>query len=238
MDDRYNGVRIPGEAEYTIRIHSGIDVTTKTFADEITRLTDATYVFVSLGSDERNIRTAVDLRMTFERMRIRPVVQTIVFDPGEKAALQGVTNYRGQTYDIEFLGDLTTSYSEAVIMNSELEADALRRHLRWGREEEFWQYEYNYNSSVASALHLKARIACGVPGAEKREEELTDEQRKTIEMLEHRRWNAYMRSEGYVYSGSQEKSSRNDLAKMHHDLVDYSSLSEEDKRKDSRVGTV
>ena len=238
MDDRYNGVRIPGEAEYTIRIHSGIDVTTKTFADEITRLTDATYVFVSLGSDERNIRTAVDLRMTFERMRIQPVVQTIVFNPGEKAALQGVTNYRGQTYDIEFLGDLTTSYSEAVIMNSELEADALRRHLRWGREEEFWQYEYNYNSSVASALHLKARIACGVPGAEKREEELTDEQRKTIEMLEHRRWNAYMRSEGYVYSGSQEKSSRNDPAKMHHDLVDYSSLSEEDKRKDSRVGTV
>ena len=46
-----------------------------------------------------------------------------------------------------------------------------------------------------------------------------------------------MRAEGYVYSGSKEKSSRNDLAKMHHDLVDYASLTEEEKRKDSRVGT-
>ena len=45
-----------------------------------------------------------------------------------------------------------------------------------------------------------------------------------------------MRSEGYVYSGSHDRSSRNDLAKMHHDLVDYVSLTEEEKRKDSRVG--
>ena len=58
-----------------------------------------------------------------------------------------------------------------------------------------------------------------------------------IEALEHRRWTTYMRSEGYVYSGSPEKSSRNDLAKMHHDLVDFESLLEEEKRKDSSLGT-
>ena len=58
-----------------------------------------------------------------------------------------------------------------------------------------------------------------------------------IESLEHCRWNAYMRAEGYVYSGSPEKSSRNDLGKMHHDLVNYEALTEEEKRKDFRVGT-
>ena len=237
MSEKYNGVMIPEEAEYTIRIHSGIDVTTKSFADEIAKLTDATYVFISLGSDEMNIRTAVDLRMLFERMKIKPVIQAVVYSTDEKIALNGITNYRGQAYDIEFIGDTNTSYSEAVIMNSELESDALGRHLKWGKEEEFWQYEYNYNSSVASAIHMKARIACGIPGATKREDDLTEDERKTIETLEHRRWNAYMRSEGYIYSGSPEKSSRNDLAKMHHDLVDYSSLTEEEKRKDSRVGT-
>ena len=84
---------------------------------------------------------------------------------------------------------------------------------------------------------MAARIACKIPGADKPEEELTGEERERIELLEHRRWNAYMRAEGYVYSGSPEKSSRNDLAKMHHDLVDYSALTEEEKRKDSRVGT-
>jgi len=46
-----------------------------------------------------------------------------------------------------------------------------------------------------------------------------------------------MRAEGYVFSGSSDKSSRNDLGKMHHDLVDFASLTEEEKRKDSRVGT-
>ncbi|MBR4905384.1 MAG: hypothetical protein IKZ44_00855 [Clostridia bacterium] len=236
MAKAYNGVAIPGEAEYTIRIHSGVDVGTQSFADEIGRRTGTTFAFVSLGSDEMNIKTAVELRMLFERMRIRPVIQAIVFRSEERKALSDVTNYCGQPYGIEFVGDLETSYSEAVILNSELEAAALRRHMKWGKEEEFWQYEYNYNSSVAAALHLRARVACGIPGADKREEELSTEERTTIERLEHRRWNAYMRSEGYVYSGSPDKNSCNDLAKMHHDLVDYASLTDEEKRKDSRVG--
>ena len=84
---------------------------------------------------------------------------------------------------------------------------------------------------------MKARIKCGIPGAEKKEEELTEEERNRIETLEHRRWNAYTRADGYVYSGSNDKSSRNDLGKMHNSLVDFSSLSDEDKRKDSKVGT-
>ena len=236
MAEAYNGVVIPGEAEYTIRIHSGIGAGTQSFADEIGKRTGTTFAFVSLGSDEMNIKTAVELRMLFERMHIRPVIQSIVFSSEERAALSGVTNYRGQAYGIEFVGDLETSFSEAVILNSELETAALCRHRKWGNEEEFWQYEYNYSSSVASALHLRARVACGIPGADKREEELSEKERTVIERLEHRRWNAYMRSEGYVYSGSPEKSSRNDLAKMHHDLVDYASLNDEEKRKDSRVG--
>ena len=237
MSADYNGVRIPEEAEYTIRIHSGIDVTTKTFVDRIAELKDTTYAFISLGADEANIRTAVDLRMQFERMKIVPTIQAVVRNSDAKKALTGITNYRGQPYNIDFIGDTADSYSENVILNSALEADALRRHMKWGDEEEFWQYEYNYNSSVASAIHAKARISQGIPGAKKREEELTDEERKIIETLEHRRWNAYMRAEGYIYSGSPDKSSRNDLAKMHHDLVDFSSLTEEEKRKDSRVGT-
>lgn len=238
MSKDYNGVFVPEEAEYTIRIHSGYDVTTKRFADVVSKLNDATYVFISLGSDEANITTAVEMRVLFERMKIKPVIQTVVCNSEAKKALSGITNHRGQAYDIDFIGDTADSYSENVIMNSALEADALRRHMKWGEEEEFWQYEYNYNSSVASAIHAKARIACGINGATKKEEELTPEETATIQKLEHRRWNAYMRSEGYVYSGCPEKSSRNDLAKMHNDLVNFSLLTEEEKRKDSRVGTV
>lgn len=238
MSDDYNGVDIEGEAQYKITIHPGIDVTSITFANEIAKITDATYVIVALGNDDENINTAVNLRMYFERMKIHPVIQAIVYNSQRKKALKGIKNYRGQEYDIEFIGDVDSSYTEDVIIDSELEEDALKRHLKWGNEEEFWTYEYNYRSSMASAIHMKARIQCKIPGATKSEDELTDEERNIIEVLEHRRWNAYMRAEGYVFSGSKEISSRNELAKMHPNLVGFSSLTDEEKRKDSKVGTI
>lgn len=237
MSPLYNGVAIPEEAQYKITIHPGFDVDTASFAREVGSLRNTTYVLVALGDDDVNINTAVNLRMQFERMGIHPVIQAIVYNSQQKNALQGIRNYRGQAYDIEFIGDLESSYTEEVIIDSELEAEALKRHLKWGKEDEFWTYEYNYRSSIASAIHRRARISCGIPGADKNEEDLSEEERGALEKLEHRRWNVYMRAEGYIFSGSTDKKSRNDLGKMHHDLVDYSSLTEEEKRKDSRVGT-
>lgn len=237
MSADYNGVYVEGEARYRITIHPGMDVDSITFAEEIAKIRDTTYVVVALGNDDVNIGTAVKLRMYFERMKIHPVIYAIVYNSNQKKALEGIKNYRGQAYDIQFIGDVESSYTEAVIIDSELEDDALKIHMKWGQEDEFWTYEYNYRSSMASAIHMKARIACKISGADKKETELSQQERNTIEVLEHRRWNAYMRSEGYVFSGSKDKSSRNDLGKMHHDLVDFSSLSEEEKRKDSKVGT-
>ena len=236
MSDKYNKKKIHGEATYSIDIHSGIDVSTITFADEIYKIKNATYVLVALGNDDINISTAVNLRMYFERMNIHPVIQAIVYNSQQKKSLFGVKNFKKQDYDIEFIGDLEESYIVDAIIYSKLEELALQRHLKWGKEEEFWNYEYNYRSSIASAIHMEARIKCGIPGADKATGELTTEERNIIEVLEHKRWNAYMRAEGYVYSGSTDKSSRNDLAKMHHDLVDFETLSEKDKRKDSNVG--
>lgn len=237
MSSDYNGVDVEGEAQYQITIHPDVDVQTITFADKISKITNASYVFVALGNDDMNINTAVNLRMYFERIKIHPVIQAVVYNSQQRRALEGIANYRGQAYDIEFVGDIESSYTEDVIIDSELEDDALKRHLKWGKEEEFWTYEYNYRSSMASAIHMKARVKCGIPGADKKEADLSDEERTIIETLEHRRWNAYMRAQGYIFSGSTDKSSRNDLAKMHHDLVDYSSLTEEVKRLDSKVGT-
>ena len=109
--------------------------------------------------------------------------------------------------------------------------------MKYGSEEDFWKYEYNYLSSVASAIHMRARIKCGIPGAEKAEDELTNEEKLSLAMLEHRRWNTYMRSIGYIYTGIRNKKSRSDLARMHHDLVDFKNLSEFDNDKDIRVGS-
>ncbi len=232
MSPEYNGVHEEGEAEYSITVHSGINYKTKEFDEIINGIDDATFVFISLGSDVVNIDCASKMRMLFERQGVTPIINTIVYDSEQKDALLNAENFKHQKYNFNFIGGVDTTYSEAVIIDSELEEDALSRHKKYGSEEDFWKYEYNYRSSTASALHMKARILCGIKGADKKEEDLTAEERDIIENLEHKRWNAYMRSEGYVFA---EK--RNDLGKAHHNLVKFGDLSEEDKRKDSKVGT-
>lgn len=225
-------------SEYNIHINAGYDVDTDSFARAVSEIDNTTYVFVALGDDDKNISTAVYLRMCFERIGKKPIIQAIVYNPHQKNALQGITNFKKQEYSIEFIGDLETSYSEDVIVNSALEAEAMKVHESYGSDpEEFWAYEYNYRSSMATAIHNSAKNKCNVRGFNKPDAERSMEERISLEELEHRRWNAYMHSEGYIYSGSNDSSSRNDLAKMHHNITHYEDLSEEDKRKDSRVAS-
>lgn len=228
MDERFNNkFDDPGESQYRISIHQAIDVNSSKFQEEIKKLGNATYVFVSLGNDEINIRTSIMIRRLFEQIDIHPRIQTIIENAESKSALIGIKNYSGQFYDIDYVGAIDEIYSYDNILNSELEREALNRHLCWGKEEDFWKYEYNYRASMASALHKRMKIFCGVPGIDKKPSERTEEEKHILRLLEHRRWNAYMRSEGYVYS---EK--RNNLAKTHNCLVTFDLLSQKDKEKD------
>lgn len=240
MSEKYNGVYVPGESYYKVAVHGGVRVGTSDFAKEISKMTEASFVLISLGNDDLNIETAVGMRMIFERMGIHPEICAVVHNSALSSCLKDLTNYRGQPYNIRFIGDLEDSYSEEVIMRGALETDALEIHCvgYGGDEADFFAYEYNYRSSAASALHNKARIKLGVLGADLPPEQRTPEQELALMTLEHCRWNAYMRSIGYVYSGSENPSTRNDLAKMHHNLVCFDRLTQEDKDKDKYVGNV
>ncbi len=249
LDEAYNGIYVDGEAQYRIDIHGKIDVDTSTFINKVKQIGLVSYVFVSLGSDELNVKTAVALRTLFERMHLpkeKTIIQAVVYDSKNKKALENAKNAFGDEYMIDFVGDRDTLYSADIIIDSKLEKEALAIHERYMSAEDmekdpdrisFWGYEYNYNSSMASAIHNSIRVQLDVPGAGKEEGTLTERELAFIEVLEHRRWNAYMRSEGYVYSGSKDKRSRNNLGKMHHNLVCFDDLPEEDKRKDSIVAT-
>lgn len=229
---KWNDLRDDGEAEYKITIHSGVNVNSIDFEETLQKLPRITHVFVALGSDVKNLQTSVRVREFCERQGQKPVIQAIIQDPRKVRSLSRIVNFKGVPYGIDFIGDLDTCYSEEVVLNSELEREALERHLKWGEEKEFWAFEYNYRSSVASAIHQKLRVLCDIPGAKKPIEERTEEERTALAKLEHRRWNAFMRGEGYRYSGSREKSSRNDLAKLHNDLIPFDELSPEEKTKD------
>jgi len=221
-----------GDARYSITVHPGTDVTTETFFDTLRALPPVTYAFVALGDDERNISTALSLRTLFASLGYSSAIQAVVYNSDKKEALTGITNFKKQSYDIDFIGDTRSSYSEAVILHSDIEREALSRHLVWGDESEFWQYDYNYKSSLASAIHRAMKKKCAVAGIEKAPADRTNDELWGIRRLEHARWNAYMRSEGYSYGGTTERRGRNDLGKLHNCLVTFDELPLKEQEKD------
>jgi hypothetical protein len=217
-----SGVKEEGEAYYEIVIHNGIDYRSSEFFEAVSDVDPVTYLFVTTGQDERNIDIAMNVRGILEQHRASPPVCAYIHNPHKASLLreQGLSNYRGQKYNISVFGDLKSCYSYNRIMFSQLEQIALERHKKWGGTEiEFYTSEYNYRSSLAWVIRKKWRDACGIAQPERTE-------------LEHKGWNAYTRSIGYSYSGSTDKASRNDLAKLHHDLVCFDKLSEAEKHKD------
>lgn len=231
-----NGVYVAGEAQYKIVFHNGVSVDDARFEEALETAGTPTYVFISLGEDARNVRTAVYLRQYFRQKHMPdPIIQAIVYDSKNQNVLNTAKNFKGQSYGIAFVGAREEMYSESVILGKDLETEALKTHTRYGdTEENFYRFEYCYRSSMSSALHDHLRSKLHIADFDNIET-VTEEQRDQSERIEHRRWNAYMRSEGFVYSGSTDKASRDDLAKMHHNLVPFDALSEEDKRKDSAV---
>lgn len=232
MDEKYNNVEVDGEAYYSINIHSKMDYTSSEFDEKISQIDDATFVFVNIGSDQLNMDCAVKLRMLFERKGIHPTINAVIYNSDHKKAIENAKNFKGQSYDIHCIGDTKSTYSEKIILDSELEKAGLNVHLSYtgNKPEGFWNFEYNYRSSIASAIHLIAKKHCNISGINKKPEDRSVEERNIIETLEHKRWNAYMRSEGYIYSPN-----RNDLAKTHHDLVNFEQLDEDTKRIDGTV---
>jgi len=234
----------PGESQYEIVVHSDVRVESVEFVEQIKALKDVTYAFAALDSDEASVAAAVFLRRLFEQNGIKPLIHAVMYNSDKAKMLDGCRNYKKQEYEIHCIGDLKTLYSDQVIIDSELEKRAFELHegyekvkdfdqmsesekdskrKEWRRN--FYMLEYNYSSSMARALHDAAREACGLQN-----EEGSEEKEERLKTLEHRRWNAYMRTEGYSYS-----SVRNDLAKLHHLLVHNSKLSEKERDKDKSM---
>lgn len=93
-----------------------------------------------------------------------------------------------------------------------------------------FRFEYDYRSSIAKAIHKRLRKKIGFKPeiTNKPWEDMTWDDKVAIGRIEHVRWNAYMRTEGYRYAPK-----RNDLARVHHNLVPVADLSNDDLRKDA-----
>ena len=209
-----------------------------------TRLKNTTTAFVLLGDDDKNIEAAADLRRAFVRVKNNekdkedaektikthanhPDIFAAVFDERRYVSVHNnapLRNHKEQLFNINFVGGLSEQYSYDNIFCAANEKNAYKYHVLWVDEavkngelnldeasnnkkaalENYERFEYGRHSSIARAMHVEA--------ISKLEEfdTLGDDQPK----VEHCRWNAYMRSIGYVYSPKKD-----DLAKTHKDLV-------------------
>ena len=93
----------------------------------------------------------------------------------------------------------------------------------------FWQKEYNYRSSVTKAIHEKLKLKLHqftdygfvlkeLTDPPKAIEDWEDAEIFKYADLEHPRWCAYIRSEGYI-KRTDGGNGRNELAKTHSDLI-------------------
>ena len=366
LDNQDSSLSNATEPGYNIHVYPSTDTDSTEFVQKLENLTDPTYILVALGNDEENIRIAVNVRMIFERIATnniigqtqnppRPKIQAIVYNSEESKILKNINNHKNENYEIDFIGDVETTYTEKTLINSDLENVAKIIHMEYHPADTFYDYEYYYRSSCASAIHNRAvawqlkdisldeellikieflfRLAYTIyeplpksslsedilqniykwshnmrvfandlisqlsPGFSyiqwknkvlldkdlqndkseaitillKQYKQIVDSINKShsdhqdilglnepftlnsllknsishfdskqsmyycilvlkLMMLEHKRWSAYLRSDGYIYAIN-----RNDLGKMHPDLCPFLNLSEKEKGKDLHV---
>ncbi|MBO5925586.1 MAG: hypothetical protein J6Q52_04955 [Clostridia bacterium] len=197
-------------------------------------------VYTMLEDDEANINSAIILREEFGKLHLSksiaiPTIFATVRSPEKNETISSngsLKDHKGNDYGITLIGNIASEYSVEVVEQIDLETKGLKCHLRWsntlGEVESntllYNEYEYYRRASISEALYSELRIALGIL--------LTDDSqsRELLKMYEHMRWNAYMRTEGYVYGAI-----RDEIAKTHPSLVPYQALSHAEKQKDEEV---
>lgn len=177
---------------------------------------------------------------------------------GKKAHTpKGLCCVKGIPYHIHFKGSFREQYAYDAITRQALEAEALKYHLHWSTTREaikentrlYEQYEYYRRSSMAQAIHkatvskllplsclLRTNVPAGVETPGVKDCQCANCMR--IRKIEHMRWNAYMRTEGYcapttdgAYKVKLER------AKLHVNLTAFKELDKTEKKLDSTVAS-
>ena len=212
---------------------------------------DINYIMVSMENDDKNIETAIMLRRLFLREFDRePIINLYIENDFKQEQVISLSNERGDSYKLNAFGSIDDLYRQNNIVDIELEKLAQQIHLTYDPlDKELKRYnsrEYNKKTSRACALHIKYKLFA-VLG-----DKYMEDMNKNLELFrkkynskieqelsknEHDRWNAYMRSIGYVYVSTDEvknyykktKHHVNYLARMHPALVSYDELDDVSK---------
>lgn len=177
-----------------------------------------------------------------------PLIYAVVYDSTKSGLVgkdnaEFLKNYKDIPYHIDFIGALENQYSYDNVYDCELESKAFAYHAEWAKinyelmqkieksgfaldekdmitydgrvmvsqetldkllseKKKYEKYEYYRLSSMSRALYC----------------DHVSKYNTHLEKMEHCRWNAYMRSNGYVYG------KRSDRALQHNDLITWKEL--------------
>ncbi|MBQ4559383.1 MAG: hypothetical protein IJA54_03540 [Tyzzerella sp.] len=230
---------------------------------------DATYIVVAMGDDQLNLSVSDDLYRIYRKSRSfndgqMPEIFTRVRSEVKTNSYFDNIKFLNDRH-IHLFGTTESIFSDTTLFNTELENMAFAVHLAyWKRlntekssEEykevyrDFKTSEYDRRSSMATALHIPAKL-CMVDGIPKSDKNiLTTENINMIAeclkndkdlcnrlaMNEHKRWNAFMLSEGYqtatledmmLYSKTT-KEHKDELSMLHPCITDWDALDKLEK---------
>ncbi len=243
-----------------------VDVNSLQFEKEVlSKSPDATYVVVAMADDDLNFLTAEKLYRIYRRKlnfidsllpeifaRVRSSTKSNPFENDQQYLSERNISFFGTTKDVFFNDTLFNTRLERLAFAVDL-AYSDKLALKCDSKEynnafsDFNKSEYKRRSSMASALHIKAKIKMCCP-------ELPDDfdafssstiaafkenlnKSDIIEMLsrnEHDRWNAFMLTEGYEKATLEQISQyatmengythKDEKSKLHPCIIDWDSL--------------
>lgn len=203
---------------YKITFHSGIDVSSISFARELEAIKNPTYILVALGSDELNVKTAVEIRRILRRAGcpFDPRIDAIVYNKENKDILDNATK-RGIPYKINCIGNLRETFSFTTVTKDDIRdnIEAIYQEFQISPSQ---PDDYTLNSTEVSFIHSELCKKLG-KHISSNADLLSEEDSINVEMFEHRRWVAYMFSEGYIYGEHKDP-----VAKTNRTLLPYSEL--------------
>lgn len=227
------------DANYEFHMHGSVDATGPQLAEHLSSIAPVTFVFVSLGDDALNVRVATMLRRDFARRGQHPQIVVVRSSKTREQAIKQESMLASipSTEAYRALDSIDSVFGHEAVIRSAMELNGLVCHQAWASREpaqwkkygdRYWGEEYYYRSSIAVPIHCRARRYLGIHQANLAPVQRDPEERDRLRRLEHARWCAFMRSEGFVYGPETDRR----VARTHDHLVPFDALDMNAQEKD------
>ena len=227
------------------------DVKTESFKKALdSYCKDANYVSIVLGDDEQNIHTALYLRSYYIRKNLKVGAYPLIAVRIKNAVKNEVV---AQIYkEFTIFGGENLIYSTRLV-NSELEKLAINIHQIYLEskkildEKEILKDYYSKDevyikSNRANALHIRYKLfmlgyeICKLNNNDNSDIDfsISYEEAKKLAQIEHERWNAFMRTEGWCklpleyFADKEKKINKIPEAKLHACICSWEELKDVD----------